>query len=382
MRRTGILAFCSGLLILALGARASWEPAKRLTWTAGSSSYPAIAVDPLDNLHVVWEEDISGNSEVYYKKSTDGGATWTGAKRLTWTAGDSLQPAIAVDSGGALHVVWMDYTPGNPKIYYRKSSTGGDSWSSSRTLTLTGGAAGSPAIAVDSFDNLHMSWNAATLEGTDIFYKKSTDGGASWTPSQRLTWTPGISRDPALAVGSSANIHVVWEDNAPGNSDIYYRKSGDGGASWSTVRRLTWTAGSSISAVLAVAPSGALHVFWGDDTPGNDEIYAKRSTDGGDNWTANQRLTWISGDSIRPAAAVDSSGNLHLFWADAIFGSYDIYYKKSTNGGATWSTIQRLTLNLGYSSYPAVAVDSFGLLHLVWHDTTPGNGEIFYKKGT
>ena len=382
MKRTGILAFCSGLLILALGARASWAPAKRLTWTAGGSSYPAIAVDPSDNLHVVWEDDTSGNSEVYYKKSTDGGATWAGNQRLTWTAGDSQRPAIAVDSGGTLHVVWTDHTPGNPKIYYKKSSTGGDNWSGSQTLTWTGGAAGSPAIAVDSSDNLHVSWYAFTLEGIDIFYKKSTNGGAGWTPRQRLTWNSGYSQDPDLAVSSSTNIHVVWEDNVPGYSDIYYRKSGDGGASWSTVRRLTWTAGSSISAVLAVAPSGALHVFWADDTPGNDEIYAKRSTNGGANWTANQRLTWISGDSIGPAAAVGSSGNLHLFWADYISGSYDICYKKSTNGGANWSTIQRLTWNSGYSSYPAVAVDSSGGLHLVWQDVTPGNSEIYYRKGS
>ena len=46
-------------------------------------------------------------------------ADWTTAKRLTWTAGRSFSPAVAVDSGGATHVVWSDDTPGNYEIYYK-----------------------------------------------------------------------------------------------------------------------------------------------------------------------------------------------------------------------------------------------------------------------
>jgi len=33
-------------------------------------------------------------------------------------------------------------------------------------------------------------------------------------------------------------------------------------------------------------------------------------------WTPAKRLTWTSGISNYPAIAVDSSGNLHLVWAD------------------------------------------------------------------
>lgn len=386
MKRIGTLAFCLGLLVHSQGAGAAWTAAKRLTWTTGSSSHPAIAVDPSGNPHVVWEDDTSGNSAVYYKKSLDGGATWASSQRLTWTADDSQRPALAVDSLGALHMVWMEILPtGLADIYYKKSTNGGDSWSSGQKLNWTGGSAGSPTIVVDASDNLHVSWYAyvSGIGETDIFYKMSTTGGTTWSSSRRLSWTPGYSWYPALAVADSANLHLVWEDAAPGNPDIYYRKSGDGGASWSTVRRLTWTSGSSIRPAIAVSPSGVVNVVWEDDTPGVfDEIYAKRSTNGGANWTANVRLTWYSGDSMSPAVAGYSSANLHLFWADVFAGPYEIYYKKSTNGGENWSTNQRLTWNSGYSSLPAVAVDSSGALHLVWHDQSPGNGEIYYKKGT
>ncbi len=47
--------------------------------------------------------------------------------------------------------------------------------------------------------------------------------------------------------------------------------------------------------------------------------------------------------------------------------------------GATWTT-QRLTWNSGNSYKPTIAVDSSNHIHVVWHDDTPGNREIFYKK--
>lgn len=46
---------------------ASWAT-KRLTWNSGQSSYVNICVDSSDNIHVVWNDDVPGNYEIYYKK--------------------------------------------------------------------------------------------------------------------------------------------------------------------------------------------------------------------------------------------------------------------------------------------------------------------------
>ena len=89
MKRTGLMMVAFGLFLFAQAAQADWTPAKRLTWNSGDSRLPAIAVDSSGNLHVVWQDDTPGNSEIYYKKSTDGGATWTTSQRLTWNSGAS-----------------------------------------------------------------------------------------------------------------------------------------------------------------------------------------------------------------------------------------------------------------------------------------------------
>jgi hypothetical protein len=372
-----------GFFLIPQAAQAGWTPAQRITWTSGLSFFPALAVGPSGQLHLVWEDDTPGNAEIYYKRSPNGGATWSTTKRLTWTSADSERPALAVDSSGNVHLVWHDETPGSAEIYYRKSTDGGATWSTSKRLTWTSGGSWTPDIAVDSSQDLHIVWYDYTPGNTEIYYKKSTDEGATWSTTQRLTWTSGNGYIPDIAVAPSGHLHVVWYDDTPGNAEVYYKKSTNGGADWSTTKRLTWNPGWPDLAVVAAAPSSHVHVVWDNDisTQCEYEVFHKKSVDGGATWAANQRLTWTSGLSTYPDVAVDSSGNLHLVWINETPGNGEVYYKKSTNGGSTWSTGQRLTWTTGSSTLPVLVVDSSSHLHVVWQDDTPGSYEIYYMKG-
>jgi hypothetical protein len=383
MKRTGGFVFAAvAFFLIAQSARADWTPAKRLTWTSGASVEPAIAVDSSGNLYVVWVDDTPGNEEIHCKKSTDGGVTWTPRKRLTWTSSGSGFPALAVDPSDNLHIVWQDSTPGNAEIYYENSTDGGDTWTISKRLSWTSGQSYGPTIAVDSSGNIHVVWEDYTPGNVEIYYRKSTDGGSSWSPRKRITWTSGGSCYPVIAVDSSSNLHVVWWDDTPGSWiwEIYYKKSTDGGASWTTGKRLTWNAGYSIHPAIVVDFYDNLHVIWEDNTPGKNEIYYKKSTDGGITWTTGRNLTRTSGDSLYPAIAVNSSDSLHAVCHDITPGNWEIYCLNSTDGGATWTSSQRLTWTLGDSEHPAIAVDSSGNPHVVWQDETPGNREIYYRK--
>jgi hypothetical protein len=68
MKRVGSIAAAIGLFLFAQTARADWGGAQRLTWTAGDSYYPGIAVDSAKTIHVVWWDDTPGNPEIYYLK--------------------------------------------------------------------------------------------------------------------------------------------------------------------------------------------------------------------------------------------------------------------------------------------------------------------------
>jgi hypothetical protein len=167
---------------------------------------------------------LSGNFEVYYKKSTDAGATWTTSKKLTSNSGGSYGPAIGLGASGNLHVVWSDDTPGNEEIYYAKSKDKGATWTTGKRLTFTSGYSVDPVMALDSSGRLHVAFMDNTFGEFEIFYKKSVDGGVTWTTNKRLTWSLYAQGSPALGVDSSGNLHLVWECMAPGNYEIYYLK--------------------------------------------------------------------------------------------------------------------------------------------------------------
>lgn len=64
-----IIALGIGLFFQMLNAQI-WSAAKRLTYSSGYSSVPAIATDSSNNLHVVWYDNNPGNYEIFYKKGT------------------------------------------------------------------------------------------------------------------------------------------------------------------------------------------------------------------------------------------------------------------------------------------------------------------------
>src|SRR4030042_1114501 len=179
--------------------------------------------------------------------------------------------------------------------------------------------------------------------------------GDSWTGNKRLTNNAGNSSSPATAVDVS-NIDVVWEDNTPGNLEIYFKKSDDGGVTWTTNKRLTTNAGARYPSIAVNGPN--IYVVWtAYATPGSFEIYFKKSDDGGATWSANERLTNNAGTSSYPAIAVDNS-NIYVVWQNFMPtpGSFEIYFKKSDDGGATWTTSKRHKKNEGPSLLPAIAV--------------------------
>src|SRR4030065_135449 len=100
MKLVKSICFIYGILVLFLPVAAkgdiTWIPEKKLTTNAGDSKSPSIAVNG-SKVYVVWSDNTPGNYEIFYKKSTDGGNTWSANKKLSSTSGSSEKPSITVD---------------------------------------------------------------------------------------------------------------------------------------------------------------------------------------------------------------------------------------------------------------------------------------------
>jgi hypothetical protein len=376
----------AAVLFAANLSQAQWQLDVRLTnnpfssWTSYNNARN-IATSG-DTVHVVFFDNRNGvnNYEIYYKRSTDGGLSWGPDTRLTNDPAYSGYPSIVL-SGNVVHIIWEDYRDGNGNIYYKRSTDGGLTWGTDTPLTSDPNDSWDACVSL-SGSVLHVTWmddrDATGPLGSEIYYKRSTDGGLSWSPDIRLTNNPSYSGLPCV-VASGSDVHVVWEDNRDGNGDVYYKRSTDGGLTWGTDKRLTNDPADSWDPCIALNDS-VVYIVWMDnrDDSNNYEIYYKRSTDGGMTWGADTRLTNDPGDSEYPSIAVSGS-NVHVVWFDNRDGNYEIYYKQSTDAGLSWGADTRLTNALGISNSPFIAL-SDSVVHIVWEDYRDGNWEIYYKR--
>lgn len=369
------------LFFLLYGVFAQWEPDIRLTYddqgsTTGSNNAWSIA-SVHDTLYVVWGDGRDGNSEIYFKRSLDGGTTWDPDLRLTDDPAISgLSCVLARDT--FVHVAWYDLRAGggNFEIYYKRSTDAGVTWGPDTRLTYDPAYSWYQSLALTN-QNLHVVWRESRDGNWDVFYKRSTDEGLTWGPDTNLTNAAGSSETPCITA-SGTMLHVLWFDNRDGGAyEIYYKRSTDEGQTWGPDIRLTNDPGVSFGPC-AVATDSIIHVIWQDYRDGNWELYYKRSIDNGNTWGPDIRLTDAAETTESPSIAV-SGTNIHTVWWDNRDNNYEIYYKISTDAGTSWSGDTRLTIDGSWSQHPHItAVDS--MLHVVWKDGRAGNDEIYYKR--
>jgi len=75
--------------------------------------------------------------------------------------------------------------------------------------------------------------------GFDLFLKSSTDNGLTWSNANHVTYSGGVEETtPKAAAANGTNVYVAYADRTTG--DIYFKKSTDSGISWSAPTRLTY----------------------------------------------------------------------------------------------------------------------------------------------
>ena len=369
------------LLSLPTESQAQWQTDVRLTYDPGLSltAYNngwRIAANG-DVVHAVWADDGDGNLEIYYKRSVDGGITWGPDLRVTSNTAESHHPSVSV-SGSVLHVVWQDNRDGNFEIYYKRSTDGGIGWGGDTRLTNDSAESRYPSAAV-SGQAIHVVWYDSRDGNEEIYYKRSTDGGSSWGTDTRLSNDPAWSTFASVSVSGSV-VLVVWADLRDAGWEIYYKRSADGGISWGPETRLTYSIRWAEYPSVSVSGS-VVHVVWQDDRHTTEEVYYIRSTDGGASWGAETRLTNNTAWSLRPCVSVSGSV-VHVVWHDYRDGNAEIYYKRSPDGGSSWEADTRLTSNSAYSENPSVSASGSppnGGVHVVWQDDRDGNYGIYYE---
>lgn len=304
---------------------------KRLTNDSERSSDPVIALDYDSNVHITWIDTRGGGFlgyKIYYTKLDNNGDTLVDDKQLTHHLEGSLYPTIAVDSNNTVHITWGDYRDGNPEIYYTKLDNNGDSLIEDKRLTYAPNLSYAPTIAVDSNNTVHISWYDGTVGIYEIYYTKLDNNGSTLVDTIRLTnYDFARSCRPTIATDSNNNVHIAWDDERDGNWEIYYTKLDDNGNTLVDDMRITNFSGNSMSPKIAIDTDNNVHIIWEDDRDGNTEIYYTKLDNNGSTLINVTGLTVDHVTSDDPAIAIDTNNNVHITWVDNRDGNREIYYK-------------------------------------------------------
>jgi hypothetical protein len=330
-----------------------------------------------DVVHLVYMDDRGLEDEVYYQRSIDGGLTWQAAVPLTTNNGSfSGYPAMAL-LNDEVHVAWTDQRNGHDDIYYRKSSDGGTSWSVETRMTSDPGNSSFPSLSV-SGPAIHLVWTDNRFGEGEVYYRRSTNSGQSWGDPVRLTNKNGDSVN--ASVSSSGNdVHVVWQDDRDGNKEIYYKRSTDGGLTWGADVRMTNNSFAS-NAPSAVAMGKTIIVVWSDLREGNAEIFGLRSVDSGNTWSEVIRFTNSPRESLQPKITMEGAFAF-LVWHELHdgFANWEVEGRLSTDGGVTWTPRRQHSAEEGFSGNATVCVENT-LVLIAWTDTRFGDTEIFSRR--
>ena len=261
-----------------------------------------------------------------------------------------------------------------------------EEWSEDVRLTYTSKPCEWPSIAVCN-SIIHVVWTDNRDEEAhgEIYYKRSPDNGITWECDVRLTYSYELSEYPQIAVNGS-NVHVVWADWRDGNREIYYKRSTNNGETWGGDIRLTELDGyTSCGPKIAVEGSN-VYVSWED---GRDygypppEVYFKTSNDNGENWTKDKRLTFTPDDSSAPYSIAVHNGKVDLIYGDRSTGAAEVYHMYSLDNGGNWSNPVMISVDDGSDSFNAKMAVEEDSIHIVWVEIKENwNYEIYYRSST
>jgi hypothetical protein len=394
-------------------------------WSGEDDWEPAVAADPGSNFVYQMTTRYSGPKAckgcpfpvIVFRSSSNGGATWSADKFLAITKKKQNDPQIEVGTDGAIYALWLDeYTPG---VKFTKSTNRGVTWSTPFEFT---GRKKNPswsdrpilAISKDGRD-VYAAFNAS-----DSYVASSHNFGQTWSANVKTSNDSRYWFHSGGAVAPDGTVYFAAADYAQdysGDTHINIIKSSNGGSSWQTVRVDTsreapgcsWADGCYFgflgpSAGVAVDSTGRVVIAYnaGNSVGGTQRMYTRYSTDGGNTWSARQEVS-DPGASVNngfPALVAGNSANdFRLIWQDdrnAPTTSWNSWYRRSTNGGASWSAAIRLSdatsgapyksangYKFPYGDYLEIAIDGTGRNHFVWGagDSYDGPGGTWYTRG-
>jgi hypothetical protein len=293
--------------------------------------------------------------------SADNGETWSEGKPLCACKGSGqFDPIIEVvpDTGAVYSLFMIGFN-----VWFTKSIDHGKTWSEPVSTYGNVSWADKPVIAVSNDGtDVYASFNGPT--GGDPWIVQSHDAGATWSQYKVINsgeyifaFDGDVADDGTVYFSESALTYpnAGQSSGVAGAINHHVFISRDKGATWED--KLVATVQPGIVCVAAGctgdfyvghtalsvdAAGGVVLLYDGASTSGGlQTIEARRSSDKGATWSGAVTLSKVGEESTAPAIESWAAGDVRAWYYETSGGgnvdAWNIWYRSSTDGGATWT---------------------------------------------
>jgi hypothetical protein len=375
----------------------------------GVALAPDLAVDPVGGVHVVWYGVTSRNEgerraysdQIMYRARLDG--TWAAAEPVFTQSRPQRGDAFSTATGGAgernpafeLRARLVAGTDnqvhllvGNSTTQWFLNAPRTDVIRTAAILPPTAlGEASQSQIADRADGTLHAVLTMVPpgieeVEGAtcvvcnDVFYRRSLDGGVTWSRPENLSRSDDHDRSAQLVIDDADRLHALWLQQAgTGTNDpavLVYRRGDAQGEVWSAPIVLGVAGEDVAQGTLTVGPYNLVLAVYAGATTGS--IFFQYSRDGGDTWTAPALIPSVTSqgaadDSYRRFALVsDGDSYVHLVMIGLPLGADTVSAQllHLIWDGQNWSAPNEIAPNAPNPRGPRMVIEQGNRLHATW----------------
>jgi BNR repeat protein len=414
-----LVGLCMAVVCLPASA-ASFSAQARVGLRVGDQWEPAIAADGYGHVYILYPQYIQVPGcascpipSMILVESADNGVTWKSERRIANRGSAQFDAQIVVDpvDRRTVYAAWLEND--RKDIVVARSVDFGLTWTV-LVATRTETEADKPVLAVHGLD-VYVAYNRAAR----VWVAASHDGGNTFIPvNVNLLDGMGWAQAGGATIDAMGNLFVSWAGytragGGQGPVDLYVSRSPDGGKNWLTTlmdrsgappecatHECGWAYLGAQIAVTSDA-AGTLYALWnaGPINKSAERIYFASSTTAGATWSqkANVSNAAFGVSHAFPTIVAGMAGDVRIAWMDTRQNPFwNVYYRSSTNGGATWTPEVQLSsyvpglsyidpkgFKFPFGDYFELGIDNHGQTQAVWGEglTYESPGSIWYSNG-
>ena len=306
-----------------------------------------------------------------------------------------IQPQIAVESNGAIHMIYFSGDPKNGDLFYIRSTTAGEFFSrplrvnSQAGSVIAVGTIRGGQIAVGGNGRVHVAWNGsntarpqgpinpeAGTPGNPMLYTRLNDQRTAFEPQRNLMLhTFGLDGGGTVAADTAGNVYVAWHGKGSGAAEgeagrqVWLAESQDSGKTFAAElpawNNATGACGCCGMAMFARSDSTLLSLYRSATDNVHRDIYLLASQDRGQSFQGSMVHPWeINACPMSSMSFAETGGTTLAAWETG----GQVFYGK-VSGAAVTKPIAAPGEGKG-RKHPRLATNARGKTILLWTEGT------------